>query len=155
MDQRHTRGVAGNMPLDFWYQFLSSQSKSNRCRSAGDGIGVLRDLGSAPPNEQSDLRTRLTVDHIAQDPTDRGGPMTFQLPWCLWVGRGILASRSFARLQQCRTIATKNLFSSMPARAGRAAHGRTMTMTCKTAVPQWSGAFFEPPLHRRDGPGSG
>src|ERR1039458_10845425 len=61
MDQRHTRGVAGNMPLDFGYQFLSSQSKSNRCRSAGDGIGVLRDLGSAPPNEQSDLRTRLSA----------------------------------------------------------------------------------------------
>jgi len=59
MDQRHTRGVAGNMLLDFGYRFLSSQSKSNRCRSAGDDIGVLRDLGRALPNEQSDLTTRL------------------------------------------------------------------------------------------------
>jgi len=65
MDQRHTRGVARNMPLDFGYQFLSSQSKSNRSRSAGDGIGVLRDLGSAPPNEQSDLTTRLIVHSAA------------------------------------------------------------------------------------------
>src|ERR1019366_10711417 len=61
MDQRHTRGVAGNMLLDFGYQFLRSQSKSNRCRSAGDGIGVLRDLGRALPNEQSDLTTRLSA----------------------------------------------------------------------------------------------
>src|ERR1022692_3564693 len=37
MDQRHTRGVAGNMPLDFGYQFLSSQNKSNHCRSTRSG----------------------------------------------------------------------------------------------------------------------
>jgi hypothetical protein len=75
--------------------------------------------------------------------------------WCRWVGRGILASRSSAWLKQCRTVAAQSSFSSMPARAGREANGLTIIMTCGTAKPKLSGAFIEPPLHRRDGPGSG
>ena len=59
MGQRHTRSVADNMLLDFGYQFLSSQSNFCRCWSAGNRIGVLRDLGSTPPIEQSKLRTRV------------------------------------------------------------------------------------------------
>jgi hypothetical protein len=85
----------------------------------------------------------------------RGGPVTFQPPWCRWVGRGILASRSSARLKQCRTIAIKSSFSFMPARADREANARTMTMTCGTATPKWSGASFARQLHRRAGPGFG
>ena len=68
---------------------------------------------------------------------------------------GILASRSSARLKQCRTVAAQFSFSSKPARAGRAAIGRTMIMMFGTAKPKLSGAFIGPPLYRRAGPGSG
>jgi len=37
----------------------------------------------------------------------------------------------------------------------RAAIGRTMIMMFGTATPKLSGAFFEPPSHRRGGPGFG
>ena len=66
-----------------------------------------------------------------------------------------MSSRSSARQKQCRTVAAQFSFSSTPARAARAAIGRTMIMMFWTATPKLSGAFIEPPLYRRAGPGSG
>jgi hypothetical protein len=56
MDHRRPRSVAGNMPLDFGYQFVGGQDQFSRGWAAGDGTGVLRNLASAPPIERSELR---------------------------------------------------------------------------------------------------
>jgi hypothetical protein len=66
VDQCDPRNVAGYMSLGSGYQFVSNQSKSNCCRAAGLGVGDLRALGSAPPIEQSNLRTHVLATILAE-----------------------------------------------------------------------------------------